>query len=111
MDFQFLLLFIVVFLVGIWFINIVGWVFGEVDYGSIVWDEIVFFWLVLLLMFDILFWQFVVFVFFCFYDIIKFQFVCYFDEYVKNGFGVMVDDLMVVGYILFLLVLLKIVLF
>jgi phosphatidylglycerophosphatase A len=109
-DFQLLLLFTAAFLAGIWFINIAGRALGEVDHGSIVWDEIVPFWLVLLLTPDTVLWQFAAFALFRFYDITKPQPARYFDEHVKNGFGVMADDLMAAGYTVLSLALLKIVL-
>lgn len=109
-DFQLLWLFTAAFLGGIWFINVAGRALGEVDHGSIVWDEIVPFWLVLLLTPDVFLWQLAAFALFRFYDITKPQPARYFDEHVKNGFGVMADDLMAAGYTVLSLALLKFVL-
>lgn len=109
-DFQLLWLFTAAFLAGIWFINVAGLALGEVDHGSIVWDEIVPFWLILLLTPDAFLWQLAAFALFRFYDITKPQPARYFDEHIKNGFGVMADDLVAAGYTVLSLALLKIVL-
>ena len=87
------------YLAGIWFIDVTGKALGDPDHGSIVWDEIVPFWLVLLMTPDTFLWQFTAFALFR-----------YFDEHVKNGFGVMADDLVAAGYTLLALALLKVVL-
>ena len=65
---------------------------GVVDHGSIVWDEIVPFWMVLALCPPGWLWQAVAFLLFRIFDIVKPQPARYFDEKVKNGFGVMTDD-------------------
>lgn len=109
-DFQLLFLLAVAYLAGIWFIEVAGRALGDPDHGSIVWDEIVPFWLVLLLTPDTLFWQLAAFMLFRYFDITKPQPARYFDEKVKNGFGVMADDLVAAGYTLLCLALLKIVL-
>lgn len=71
---------------------------GVIDHGSIVWDEIVPFWLVLVFCPPGLFWQLAAFLLFRLFDIVKPQPARYFDEQVKNGFGVMCDDLVASGY-------------
>jgi phosphatidylglycerophosphatase A len=92
---------------GIWVIDITGKGLGDPDHGSIVWDEIVPFWLVLLLTPDTFLWQTAAFVLFRYFDITKPQPARYFDEHVKNGFGVMADDLIAAGYTLLCLALIK----
>lgn len=109
-DFQLLFLIVAAYLGGIWFIEVTGRALGDPDHGSIVWDEIVPFWLVLLLTPDTFFWQLAAFMLFRWFDITKPQPARYFDEKVKNGFGVMADDLVAAGYTLLCLALLKIVL-
>ena len=69
------------------------------------------FWLVLLMTPDTLLWQAAAFGLFRFFDITKPQPARYFDEHVKNGFGVMADDLVAAGYTLVCLALLKFILF
>lgn len=108
-EMQFLLLLAVAYLAGIACIQITGQRLGEPDHGSIVWDEIVPFWLVLLMTPDTFFWQLAAFMLFRYFDITKPQPARYFDEHVKNGFGVMADDLVAAGYTLLALALLKIV--
>ena len=101
-------LFAAAYLLGIWIIDITGRALGDPDHGSIVWDEIVPFWLVLLLTPDTFFWQLAAFMLFRYFDITKPQPARYFDTHVKNGFGVMADDLVAAGYTLLALALLKI---
>ena len=98
------------YLAGIWFIDVTGKALGDPDHGSIVWDEIVPFWLVLLMTPDTFLWQLTAFALFRYFDITKPQPARYFDEHVKNGFGVMADDLVAAGYTLLALALLKVVL-
>ncbi len=86
------------FIVGVLACQITGRALGVVDHGAIVWDEIVPFWGVLLLAPQTLAWQLLAFLTFRFFDIIKPPPANYFDEQVKSGFGVMMDDLMAAGY-------------
>lgn len=109
-DFQLLFLLAAAYLAGIWLIDVTGRALGDPDHGSIVWDEIVPFWLILLLTPDTFYWQLAAFMLFRYFDITKPQPARYFDEHVKNGFGVMADDLIAAGYTLLCLALLKIVL-
>lgn len=109
-DFQLLFLFAAAYLAGIWLIDVTGRALGDPDHGSIVWDEIVPFWLILLMTPDTFFWQLAAFALFRYFDITKPQPARYFDEHVKNGFGVMADDLIAAGYTLLALALLKFVL-
>ena len=97
------------YLAGIWFIDVTGKALGDPDHGSIVWDEIVPFWLVLLMTPDTFLWQLAAFALFRYFDITKPQPARYFDEHVKNGFGVMADDLVAAGYTLLALALLRMV--
>lgn len=97
----------VAYLAGIWFIDVTGRTIGDPDHGSIVWDEIVPFWLVLLLTPATFYWQLAAFMLFRFFDITKPQPARHFDQHVKNGFGVMADDLVAAGYTLLCLALLK----
>lgn len=73
---------------------------GVIDHGAIVWDEIVPFWLVLFLTPTGLFWQFAAFLLFRCFDILKPEPASWFDRQVKNGFGVMMDDLVAAAYTL-----------
>ena len=71
---------------------------GVVDHGSIVWDEIVPFWAVLVFCPATWPWQTAAFFLFRFFDIVKPQPARFFDEKVKNGLGVMADDLVAGAY-------------
>ena len=107
-DLALLGLLVAAYVAGIWFIDVTGRALGDPDHGSIVWDEIVPFWLVLLLTPDTFLWQATAFALFRLFDITKPQPARYFDQHVKNGFGVMADDLVAAGYTLLVLALLKI---
>jgi phosphatidylglycerophosphatase A len=107
-EFELLGLLAVAYVAGIWLIDVTGRALGDPDHGSIVWDEIVPFWLVLLLTPDSFLWQAAAFALFRLFDITKPQPARYFDQHVKNGFGVMADDLVAAGYTLLVLALLKI---
>lgn len=109
-DFVLLGVLTAAYLLGIWVIDQTGKALGDPDHGSIVWDEIVPFWLVLLLTPDGFGWEFIAFVLFRYFDITKPQPARYFDQHVKNGFGVMADDLVAAGYTLLSLALLKFIL-
>jgi phosphatidylglycerophosphatase A len=107
-DFELLGLFAAAYLLGIWIIDKAGRALGDPDHGSIVWDEIVPFWLVLLMTPETFLWQAAAFALFRLFDITKPQPARYFDDHVKNGFGVMADDLVAAAYTLLCLALLKI---
>ncbi len=97
-DVGFAIFLLLAFIAGIAACQITGRALGVVDHGSIVWDEIVPFWGVLMLAPQTLLWQLFAFLTFRFFDIIKPPPADYFDEKVKNGFGVMMDDLMAAAY-------------
>ncbi len=107
-DFELLGLFAATYLLGIWIIDKAGRALGDPDHGSIVWDEIVPFWLVLLMTPETFLWQAAAFALFRLFDITKPEPARYFDDHVKNGFGVMADDLVAAAYTLLCLALLKI---
>ena len=100
----------ILFALGVVACGITGRDLGVVDHGSIVWDEIVPFWMVLMFApsgFSVtaLGWQLLAFLLFRFFDIIKPFPANWFDRVVKNGFGVMMDDVIAAGYSVFVLVL------
>ena len=99
-DVVFLIFLAAAFLFGILACDRTGRDLGEADHGAIVWDEIVPFWLVLLLTPEGWLWQTAAFVLFRVFDIIKPPPANYFDEKVKNGFGVMTDDVFAAIYTL-----------
>lgn len=82
------------FFVGIWACAVTGKNLGVADHGSMVWDEIIAFWLVLLfLMPASLTTQCWAFMAFRFFDMVKPPPIGYFDKKFKGGFGVMFDDI------------------
>ncbi|MBK6400639.1 MAG: phosphatidylglycerophosphatase A [Rhodocyclaceae bacterium] len=96
------------FVFGIPACHITGRTLGVIDHGSIVWDEIVPFWAVLLLTPPTWTWQLAAFLWFRFYDIVKPPPARWFDREVKNGFGVMMDDAVAAGYTLLTLAVFKV---
>lgn len=89
------------FAVGIWACSKTGRDLGIADHGSMVWDEIIAFWLVLLFVMPGGFWmQFVAFLLFRFFDMLKPAPIGYFDRHLKGGFGVMFDDIVAAFYTL-----------
>jgi phosphatidylglycerophosphatase A len=82
------------FFVGIWACHVTGKNLGVADHGSMVWDEIIAFWLVLVLVTPADAWgQTIAFLLFRFFDMLKPQPIRYFDRRFKGGFGVMWDDI------------------
>lgn len=102
-DMGFLAFLAAAFVFGFWACQRTGRALGVVDHGSIVWDEIVPFWAALLIAPQEILWQLAAFLWFRFYDIVKPQPAKFFDSEVKNGFGVMMDDLCAAGYALLVL--------
>ena len=89
------------FIVGIWACHKTGRDLGIADHGSMVWDEIVAFWLVLLfIMPDTPRTQLWAFLLFRFFDMVKPAPIRYFDRRFKGGFGVMWDDIVAAFYTL-----------
>ncbi|OBR47425.1 phosphatidylglycerophosphatase A [Paraburkholderia tropica] len=94
------------FLAGIWITDFTAKKLRSDDPSSIVWDEIVAFWLVLLMVTPIEFtgklWAFVIFRFF---DMVKPPPIRYFDRRFKGGFGIMIDDLVAAFFTLLVIAL------
>lgn len=88
------------FALGVWACAITGKNLGVADHGGIVWDEIIAMWLVLA--FTPMNWiaWLAAFGLFRFFDILKPWPISWFDVRLKNGFGVMFDDLLAAGYAL-----------
>ncbi|MEN3110510.1 phosphatidylglycerophosphatase A [Uliginosibacterium paludis] len=96
---------VIAFFTGAACIAKTGAALGEVDHGSIVWDEFVAVWLVLLFVPATLWWQLAAVVVFRFFDILKPWPIRQADRRFKNGLGVMFDDLLAAGYTLLLMAL------
>ena len=103
-PFHWAFLIVIGFVIGIWACGRTGRDMGVSDHGSMVWDEIIAFWLVLLFAmpasFSAQLWAFVVFRFF---DMVKPPPIRFFDKHVKGGFGVMWDDIVAAFYTLLLI--------
>ena len=91
--------------IGIWAAQVTGGDFGVPDHGAIVLDEVVAFLLVLYFVGDDGLHVAFAFVLFRLFDIVKPPPIRYLDATMKNGLGVMVDDLMAAGYTLLVLAL------
>ena len=94
------------FVAGILAAERTGHALGVPDHGSIVWDEMVATWLVLLFTPQGLLWQTIAVALFRFFDIVKPPPVRWADRAFKGGFGVMLDDLFAAGYTLLVLAIL-----
>lgn len=98
------------FIVGIWACHRTGRNLGIPDHGSMVWDEIIAFWLVLLFLmpagFKTQLWAFL---WFRFFDMVKPAPIRYFDRRFKGGFGVMWDDILAAFYTLLLFALWRVI--
>ena len=86
------------FLIGIYVCDKTGKALGVSDHGAIVWDEIVAIMLVLTFTANQWQWWLLAFLLFRLFDIWKLYPICYFDAKLKNGFGVMFDDLLAAVY-------------
>jgi phosphatidylglycerophosphatase A len=106
-DWAFLLFLAWSFVVGIFAIEIAGHRLGEIDHGGIVWDEFVAMWLVLFLTPAGWLWQIAAFVLFRLFDIVKPPPIRQCDARLKNGFGVMFDDILAAAYALIVIAILK----
>jgi phosphatidylglycerophosphatase A len=91
------------FIIGIYFCDKTSKALGVADHGAIVWDEIVA--MMLVLAFTPYTWLgwLAAFLLFRVFDIWKPYPICYFDAKLKNGFGVMFDDLLAAIYAILVL--------
>jgi len=106
-DYNFILLLVAAFVIGVWICDKTGRALGVEDHGGIVWDEIVAFLLVLFFTPDGIAWQILAFVLFRFFDIVKPQPIRHFDRNLHGGLGVMFDDILAAAYALLCLALVK----
>ncbi len=104
---EFLLILVVLFVLGVWACDATGRALGVADHGGMVWDETVAFLLVLYFVPATLPWQAAAFLLFRLFDILKPPPIRYYDRTLKNGFGVMFDDLIAAFYTLLVLAIAK----
>ncbi|KTD48724.1 phosphatidylglycerophosphatase A [Legionella rubrilucens] len=83
---------VLAFILGVWVSDIVSNELGVEDFGGIVWDEVVGFLLTMIAVPVGTYWIIAGFLLFRLFDIIKPWPIRFFDERVKGGFGVMLDD-------------------
>ncbi|MBX3650830.1 MAG: phosphatidylglycerophosphatase A [Burkholderiales bacterium] len=96
----FLVVILALFWLGVWASGVTGRALGVADHGGMVWDETVAFLLVLFFVPVTGYWQAFAFLVFRLFDIFKPPPIRYYDRVLKNGFGVMWDDLLAAGYTL-----------
>lgn len=94
------------FALGCWVCDRTGKEMGMPDHGGMVWDEMIAFWLVLWLVPATWEAQTSAFVLFRLFDIVKPPPIRYFDKRLKNGFGVMWDDILAAGFSLLVMAIL-----
>lgn len=91
------------YVIGVWACQVTGKHLGIPDHGSMVWDEIIAFWLVLVFLtpagFGTQFWAFF---WFRVFDMTKPPPIRQFERRFKRGFGVMTDDVLAAFYTLLL---------
>ena len=104
---EFLLAATILFGLGVWACDATGRALGVADHGGMVWDETVAFLLVLFFTPSALHWQALAFLIFRLFDILKPPPIRYYDRTLKNGFGVMFDDLIAAFYTLLVLAVAK----
>ena len=100
-DVAFIVVIVLLFAVGIWAADVTGRDLGVPDHGSIVIDEVVAFLLVLFFVGEEPLRQAFAFLLFRIFDIAKPPPIRGLDATMKNGFGVMLDDLIAAAYTLF----------
>jgi phosphatidylglycerophosphatase A len=89
-----LLYILILFIAGIYVCDKTGKDLGVADHSGIVWDEIAAIMLVFTIVPVTWFWWILAFALFRLFDIWKPYPICYVDAKLKNGFGVMFDDLL-----------------
>ena len=91
------------FAIGLWAVDRVGRELGQVDHGSIVWDEIIAIWLVLLLTPPTFLWQLAAVALFRVFDMGKPEPVRWVERNTPGAWGVMLDDIVAAAYALLIL--------
>ena len=99
-DVVFVAAIVVLSLIGIWAAGVTGRNLGVPDHGAIVWDEVVAFLLVLYFVGNDGVRIAFAFLLFRFFDIVKPPPIRQLDAALKNGAGVMLDDVLAAGYTL-----------
>ncbi|MEO7405324.1 MAG: phosphatidylglycerophosphatase A [Burkholderiales bacterium] len=95
------------FALGVWACGVTGHGLGIHDHSGMNFDEIVAMLLILVFTPSGWIWQALAFFAFRFFDVVKPPPVRYYDQSVKGGFGVMLDDILAAGYTLLTIALVK----
>jgi len=95
------------FAVGVWACDLTGRHLGVADHGAMCWDEVVAFLLILAIVPQDPWWQAAAFFLFRAFDVVKPPPIRQLEMRIKGGFGVMFDDLLVAGYTLLVLAVVK----
>lgn len=90
---EYALLMVVLFVVGVWICGKAGRELGVADHGAIVWDEMVGFWVTMMVAPSGWPWVVAGFVLFRLFDIWKPWPISWLDRRIGGGLGVMLDDL------------------
>ncbi|MFZ5509624.1 MAG: phosphatidylglycerophosphatase A [Pseudomonadota bacterium] len=106
-DAAFLVFLALAFAVGVLACDRTGRSLGVADHGAIVWDEMVPFWAVLFFTPPTPAWQALAFLLFRGFDILKPPPADWIDAHLKNGLGVMLDDVVAGLYTLVALAVIK----
>ncbi len=97
----------ILFALGVWACGVTGRHLGVADHGAMVWDEVVAFLIVLMVLPDSVAWQAAGFVLFRAFDILKPPPIRWLERSLHGGLGVMADDLLAAGYTLVCLSIVK----
>jgi phosphatidylglycerophosphatase A len=92
------LVLLAMFAIGVWACDRAGRRLGVHDHGGMVWDETTAFLAVLFLTPNDPVWQAFAFLLFRLFDIFKPPPIRHFDRSIRNGVGVMVDDVIAAFY-------------
>lgn len=99
-DIEYAVVLVALFGIGVWASQVTGRELGQPDHGGIVIDEVVAFLLVLFFTGITLERIAIAFALFRFFDIVKPPPIRQLDARMKNGLGVMLDDLLAAGFTL-----------
>jgi phosphatidylglycerophosphatase A len=106
-DVVFALAIVAGFAIGVWAAGVAGRALGDEDHGSIVWDEVVAFVLVLFFVGDDWRRVAIAFALFRLFDITKPPPIRYVERRLAGGLGVMADDILAAAYALVVIALLQ----
>lgn len=89
---------VLAFGIGVWICEAAMQYLEVYDHKSIVWDEIVGYWITMIAMPQHWIWMLAGFLLFRFFDILKPWPINWVDKEIRNGFGIMFDDVLAAVY-------------